>query len=248
MGRWLASGCLVFLAALISAAPALGSSAHAPIVITSDAGFTSCACVVSGDGSALNPYVIGPWSVSNPSGDGVYIDGSSLTKSFALYDVTSNKNAGNGITLKHVNAGAGIVAKVYRGQTTVNNNTWGVQVENSSGVVLDGVGVNLKGPGVASSGFATADTNRLGGIDLENSSNIKVTGWQMNANGSDAAPDWITLDPSTTYWSGGAVRMFGVTNSTIDHNAANNSSDGHFMLFDSSYNTISSNTAGFRTR
>ena len=39
--------------------------------------------------------------------------------------------------------------------------------------------------------------------------------------------------------------MFGVTGSTIDHNAANNSVDGHFMLFDSSANTISNNTAGY---
>ena len=137
------------------------------------------------------------------------------------------------------------MAKVQGAQTTTNNDTWGVQVENSSGVVLDGVGVNSSGPGVHASGFATADTNRLGGIDLENSSNITVRGWQMNANGSDAAPDWVTLDPSTSNWSGGALRMFNVTGSTIDHNAANNSVDGHFMLFDSSANTISNNTAGY---
>jgi parallel beta-helix repeat protein len=220
---------------------------HAPIVITSDAGFTSCGCVMSGAGSALDPYVIGPWSVSNPNGDGVFIDGSTLTKSFLLYDVTANKNAGNGITIKNVNQGSmtSISAEVYGAQTTANNDTWGVQIENSSGVILDGVGVSSKGPGVAASGFATANTNRLGGIDLENSSDVTVRGWQMNANGSDAAPDWITLDPSTEYWSGGALRMFGVTNSTIDHNAANNSSDGHFMLFDSDYNTISNNTGGY---
>lgn len=247
MGRWVASGCLVLLGALIPAAPAVGASVHAPISITSDAGFTSCSCVVSGNGSTSNPYVIGPLSVSNPSGDGVYIDGSSLTKSFVLYDITANRSTGNGITLNDINPSGGptIVAKVYGGQTTANNNTWGVQVKHSSGVILDGVGVNTKGPGVAAAGFATANANRLGGIDLESSTSITVRGWQMNANGSDSAPDWITLDPSTGYWSGGAVRMFAVTSSTLDHDAANNSSDGHFMLFDSSANTISNNSAGY---
>lgn len=247
VGRRLAAGSVVVLGALSSGAPALASSAHAPISITSDAGFVSCGCVASGNGSTSNPYVIGPLSVTNPSGDGVSVDGTKLTKSFVLYDVTANKNAGNGIELNHINAGTGpaILAKVYGAQTTANNNTWGVRVENSSGIRLDGVGVNAAGPGVANSGFATANGNTLGGIDLEKSSNITVTGWQLNANGSDSAPDWITLDPSTSYWSGGALRMFGVTGSTIDHNAANNSSDGHFMLFDSSANTISNNTGGY---
>jgi parallel beta-helix repeat protein len=189
--------------------------------------------------------VIGPWSVSNPTGDGVYVNGANLTKSFVLYDLTANGNAGNGITLARINTAGGppITAEVYGGQTTANNNTWGVQVSNSSGVVLDGVGANSSGPGVAASGFATADTNRVGAIDLENSSSIIVRGWQMNANGSDSAPDWITLDPGS--WGGGGLRMFDVSGSTIDHNAANNSSDGHFMLFDSSNNTISNNTAGY---
>jgi parallel beta-helix repeat protein len=235
------------VASLVTAATALADGqGHAPIVITSDTGFTSCGCVTSGSGSTSSPYVIGPWSVSNPSGDGIYIDGSKLTKSFEIYNVSANGSSGNGITLKNINTGkTTIVAKVYGGHTSADNNTWGIQVQNSSGVVLDGVGVNPSGPGLASNGFAVANTNNLGGVDLENSSNLTLRGFQMNANGSDTAPNWLTLDPSTAYWGGGALRMFAVTNSTIDHNAASNSSDGHFMLFDSSGNTISNNTAAY---
>jgi parallel beta-helix repeat protein len=241
MGLKPAACCSVILGILASASPALGVSSHAPITIASDSDFTTCGCVVSGSGTSSDPYVIGPWSVSNSTGDGVHINGSKLTKSFVLYELTVNGNAGNGITLTNINPT--IVAKVYGGQTTANNDAWGVQVTNSSGVVLDGVGVNTRGPGVAASGFATANTNRVGGIDLENSTNITVRGWQMNANGSDSAPDWITLDPGS--WGGGGLRMFAVSGSTIDHNAANNSSDGHFMLFDSSNNVVSNNTAGY---
>jgi len=241
MRRSLATSGLILFGTLAWATPASGVASHAPIRITSNSDFTACACVVSGTGTSSDPYVIGPWSVSNPTGDGVYIDGTSVTKSFVLDDLTANKNKGNGVTLANISAT--IIAKVEGGQTTANNNAWGVQVTKSSGVVLDGVGVNSRGPGVATSGFATANTNRIGGIDLENSSNITVRGWQMNANGSDTAPNWITLDPGS--WGGGGLRMFGVSGSTIDHNAANNSSDGHFMLFASSRNTISNNTAGY---
>jgi parallel beta-helix repeat protein len=241
-------GCCLAIAAVAgSAGPALGGGppGHAPIVIKSDADFASCGCVVSGNGSKASPFVIGPWSVTNPNGDGVFIDGTMLTKSFVLYDLTANKNAGSGITLKNINplGSQTISASVSGRQTTANNDTWGIQVLNSNSVVLDGVGVNKNGPGVAATGFATANTNHVGGIDLENSSNITVRGWQLNANGSDTAPDWITLDPNS--WSGGGLRMFGVTGSTIDHNAANNSSDGHFMLFDSDGNTVSNNTGGY---
>jgi hypothetical protein len=241
--------CLAIAAVSVSAVPAFGGgpAGHAPIVIKSDADFASCGCVVSGNGSKANPFVIGPWSVTNPSGDGVFVDGTALTKSFVLYDLTANSNAGNGITLENINLPGAptISASVSGGLTTANNDSWGVQVVNSNSVVLDGVGVNQKGPGVATTGFATANTNRTGGIDLGNSSHITVQGWQLNADGSDSPPDWITLDPSLNSWSGGGLRMFGVTASTIDHNAANNSSDGHFMLFHSSSNTISNNTGGY---
>src|SRR3989442_3023111 len=189
-----------------------GGTAHAPIAIATDGDFGSCHCVVSGSGSSSDPYVIGPWSITNANGDAVRIDGTQLTKSFVLRNLSVNGNGREGISIANVNPSGspGIVAQVSGSQTTANNDTWGVQVTNSSHVTLDGVGLNRKGPGVAANGFATANTNRLGGIDLEHSSDITVRGWQMNANGSDAAPDWISLDPSVDYWSGGGMRLFDV--------------------------------------
>lgn len=217
-----------------------------PIRIARDTDFAACGCVSSGSGTTSDPYVIGPLAISPGSGDGIDIDGTLLTKSFVLYDVTSNGNPGNGITLSNINPSGtqAITAEVLGGATTTNSNGgWGVQVVHSSGVTLDGVGVSTTGPGVANTGFATANQNLVGGIDLESSSHVLVRGWQFNADGGDTSPDWVGLDPST--FGGGGIRLFGVTDSTVDHNAANNSSDGHFMVFDSSGNTISNNTGGY---
>ncbi len=53
----------------LPATPALaGTGAQAAITIGSNADFSACACVTSGDGTAANPFVIGPWAISAPSG------------------------------------------------------------------------------------------------------------------------------------------------------------------------------------
>jgi parallel beta-helix repeat protein len=67
----------------------------------------------------------------------------------------------------------------------------------------------------------------------------------LDANGGDHQPNWISLDPSVSYWGVGGIRFFGVTNSTIDHNAANNDTDVSYSLFDSSHNALTANTADY---
>jgi len=82
--------------------------------------------------------------------------------------------------------------------------------------------------------------------DVEASSHIVVKGWQLGANGgANKLPDWVTLDPSVDYWQIGGVRFFGVTYSTIDHDAANNCTNNSYSLFNSNYNTVSNNTADY---
>src|SRR5258708_5883068 len=64
------------------------TGSHSPIAIQSDADFSSCGCVTAGSGTASNPYLIGPWSINNVDGVAVSIDGSALTKSFTLVNLT----------------------------------------------------------------------------------------------------------------------------------------------------------------
>src|SRR5260370_42405752 len=111
---------LVVLVAMLSigAAVAHASGGHAPIVIQSNSDFTSCACVVSGNGSTASPYIIGPWTINNVNGNAVYIDGTSLSKSFELLNLTiagNSMSTDTGIVLNNINPSGSqtIVAKVY---------------------------------------------------------------------------------------------------------------------------------------
>jgi parallel beta-helix repeat protein len=227
-----------------------GGNAHAPIVIQSDADFTTCGCVLGGDGTPANPYAVGPWSINGYSGAGVTIDGSSLTKSFVLLNLTIAGNGGSGsqgIVLKNINPTGtrSIVAQVKGAQTTINSGEVGIVVKSSNYVTLDGGGANPNGPGIGNAGAGTINKQVSGSIDIENSSHVLVTGWQLSASGLSIQPDWITLDPTTATWGVGGVRFFGVTNSTIDHIAANNCTDASISLFNSSYNTVSNNTTNY---
>lgn len=226
------------------------ASGQSPISIMSDSDFTNCGCVASGSGTTSNPYIIGPLSINNANGTAVYIDGTNLTKSFELYNLTIAGNSAStdtGIVLNHINpsGSATISASVYGVQTSIQTNNVGILVENSNYVTLDGAGENPKGRGIANTGAGTINKNMSGAIDVENSSHITVKGWQMSTNGPSITPNWVTLDPSVQYWAVGGVRFFGVTYSTIDHNAANNDTDVSYSLFNSNHNTVSNNTADY---
>jgi parallel beta-helix repeat protein len=225
-------------------------NAHAPIVITSDTDFATCACVVSGAGTLASPFIIGPWAINNAAGDGVLIDGTKVTQSFVLMNLTVAGNGGTtarGIVLRNINPSGSqsIFAAVKGTQTSIQTANVGILVESSSYVTLDGGGANRNGAGIGNGGAGTINKNISGAIDIECSSNITVEGWQMSASGGDHQVDWVTLDPSIAHWGVGGVRMFGVTNSLIDHNAVNNCTNASFSLFNSSYNTVSNNTADY---
>src|SRR6516165_9060900 len=99
-----AVGCAV-LTVGVGVAGAEGG--HAPIVIASDGDFASCQCVVSGSGTSADPFVIGPWPINNVNGVAVSVDGTNLTKSFVLSNLTIAGNAtasDTGIVLNHIRA------------------------------------------------------------------------------------------------------------------------------------------------
>jgi parallel beta-helix repeat protein len=223
---------------------------HAPIVITRDADFVACHCVAGGDGSASHPFVIGPWAITKVDGVAVFIDGTSLTKSFVIWNLTvggNGINSSKGVVLQNINnpGVSRIVAAVAGAQTTIQAIGVGILVESSNDVTLDGGGANPSGAGIVSNGAGTINHNLIGAIDVENSDRVTVRGWQLSANGQDGTPDWIGFDPSLAHWGIGGVRFFGVTNSTIDHNAANNCTSISFSLFNSSGNTVTYNTADY---
>jgi parallel beta-helix repeat protein len=240
------AAAVLLLAVRAGAAP---NNVHSPIVIHSDEDFTNCACVTSGAGTTGSPFIIGPWSINNVVGDGVFIDGTNLTKSFVLWNLTVAGNSGStqrGIALQNINPTGtqNIVAEVKGTQTSIQSANIGILVEFSSYVTLDGGGENPNGAGIGNTA-GTINKHLSGAVDIESSSHITVKGWQLSANGGDHQPDWITLDPAVNFWGVGGVRMFGVSDSLIDHNAVNNCTDVSFSLFNSSHNTLTNNTADY---
>jgi hypothetical protein len=210
-----------------------------PISINGNTGFADCGCASL---SASGVWVIGPWSISGASGDGVLIENVSVP--FQLVNLTVTKSAGAGIHLNNVNGGGATV--IAGAQTSLQNNRIGIVIESSANLTVDGGGANPNGWGVAKNGQAgTINQNYLGAADVENSSSVTIRGWQMSANGQDGSPDWVALDPGFGHWSVGGVRFLNVTNSTIDHNSANNDTSISYSLWNSSYNRVTWNTGDY---
>jgi hypothetical protein len=138
-----------------------------------------------------------------------------------------------------------ITAAVEGKQTSSPSKGVGILIKDSNYITLDGGGENPKGPGIGNNGAGTINKNVSGAVDVESSSHVIVRGWQLSANGTDNQPDWVTFDPSPSHWGIGGVRFFGVKNSMIDHNAANNCTDNSYSLFNSNYNTVSNNMADY---
>ena len=244
----LTAGVLVCCPAVLFGA----GGAHAPIVIASDSDFQACNCLSGGSGTTGDPYIIGPWTINSlaAGATGVSVDGTRLTKSFSLLNLTLAGNgalSSTGIVLNHINPSGlnTISAAVIGSQTSIQSAGIGIVVEDSNFVTLDGGGANPNGAGIGSGAVGTINKNFIGAIDIENSSNITVSGWQFSANGQDNTPDWISFDPSLANWGVGAVRLFGTSHSVIDHNAANNCTTVSFSVFNSSYIMITNNTADY---
>lgn len=175
------------------------ASIHTAITITSNAGFLSCQCVTAGTGTASDPYVIGPWAISSPSGGpkggwSVKVDNSkgAVTAFFDIAGITSAYNdtspADPDIWLVNVHTPTAITSgKNGSTATAANNNGTGVRLDGSSNIGLDDLQYNkMNGPGVLLNGssYVTIDNTKLkslgdarpdgDGIYAVNSSNIRV--------------------------------------------------------------------------
>src|SRR5215469_678898 len=163
------------LFALPAAPGAAGTGGHAAITITSDAGFTSCGCVTSGKGTPASPFVIGPWTISAPSGGtggwSVKIDNSKglITDSFNIVGISSTYNDTNPsdptIWLDGVKT-ATTISGTSAHPTAGNGLGMGIELDNSSNISIDGVSYN-KGNGT--------------GVFINNSSNVSVNNSKFKA-------------------------------------------------------------------
>src|SRR5262249_13590455 len=150
----------------VNSIPPITIHGNADLTAPGSASGCKCATLVNGT------WVIGPWSISASTGDGVYVD--SVTVPFLLQNLTITNSVGAGIHLKNIHLAT--MTKVASGvQTSIQNNLVGILVESSSNLILDGGGANPNGAGVSANGaVGTINKNRSGAIDVESSSFITV--------------------------------------------------------------------------
>lgn len=161
---------------LIPAAPAFaGTGQHAAITITSNAGFSTCGCVTSGNGTAANPYVIGPWAIPAPSGGtggwSVKIDNSSgaITDHFDIFGISSTYNdpSTTDPTIWLVDVTTPTTISGDNADPTAGNDLGiGIELDNSANISIDGVDYN-KGNGT--------------GVYINSSSNISIDNSKLKA-------------------------------------------------------------------
>jgi len=234
----------------LPAGPGLAKTAgsHLAITITSNADFTSCACVTSGAGTAAHPYVIGPWSINAPSGGtrgwSVKVDNSSgaITDSFNIFGISSTYNDTNPtdptIWLVDVKTPT-LISGNSADPTSGNDLGMAIELDNSANISIDHVGCNKgNGTGAYINGSSNVSINNAkfkatcslcspyvgDGICAVNSTNIRV------GTGSDCPRSASTPCVDVTYDDGMGVWVQNSSNSVIDHTSASVDDTGGYVL------------------
>jgi hypothetical protein len=222
------------------AGPAVGASGgqHAGISITTNGGFQTCGCVVSGAGTTTNPYVIGPWAITSPSnGSAVTVDNSSgaITAVFTITGISANYNDSNSADpVIHL---VDVTHPTTVSNVSANADGTGVELDSSANITLDSISVNkMVGAGLVirkSSNIsvsnrkwkATADgevPHNEDGLYAVDSSNLQI-GTAADCPRSGACN---TFD----YDSGWGVYLQNTHDVTIDHASANADDTGGYVL------------------
>ena len=200
LGRapWAVLGAIALLGTLAAVVLLAGHASadrvpHAPIYISGDGGFTPANGVVSGSGSAADPFVIEEYTISIPFNSGVYIEDTSDYYVLRNVTVLGQRRAGStGIYL--TNSTHGLIECVV-----VNATETGIRVDSSSALVIDNCTVSYGTAGailvdcdsvvvrdVAATAFAY-------GIRLQGCDSCDVDRCTTSGNGQDG----IVLERST---------------------------------------------------
>ena len=246
----------VFLAALAVAvavsmpmAASAGSGQHAAITITANSDFTApgspagCACVTAGNGTPGNPYVIGPWAITAPSGGSsgwaVKVDNTSgaVTSTFTITGISANYSGAQFTDQVLLMAGVTNHFGTTISNVSSNGNGRGVELDSSSYVTLDQLSLNkMTGNALFLNGSshitlsnsklkATADgqvPHNADGLYALNSANLSIGG----VPACPKAQACNTFD----YDTGWGVYLQNTHDVTIDHASANADDTGAFVL------------------
>ncbi len=243
----LASATAIAFVAVSAAPSSAGGSKHAAITIRSNADFSSCSCVTAGTGTASNPFVIGPWTISSPSGGSkggwsLKVENSKggITAYFNITGITSAYDDTNpadpDIWLVNIHTATAITSGANGSTSTAsNNNGTGVRLDNSSNISLDNLSYNkMNGPGVYLNGssYVTINNSKLkdlgdarpngDGIYALNSSQVQI------GTGSDCPNNQPCNDLS--YDDGFGIDLVNTHDVVIDHSQTSANDTGGYLL------------------
>jgi hypothetical protein len=248
--RWALSLWVTAIVLGVSASPSLGAvNQHTAITINGNAGFAACKCA-TGNGSAANPWVIGPYAITTETGTGSAVTVENVTADFTVTGISANYSDPNpqdaviDLSGDHP-TDSGTVSNI-----SANAEGMGVQIASSSNIVLNGVSVNkMFGAGVSISNStnitslngkykATSDEvpmHDADGLYALNSSNIQIGG----VPGCPVSGACNSFD----YDSGYGVYLQNTNYVTIDNASANADDTGGYILDNASNVTIENSTA-----
>ena len=183
---------------------------HSSISITSDSGFTDANGVVSGSGTASDPYIIGNLKIDDLSlGYGLKIDNTSggITKYFNIQCMQSSFS---GLTSGDklvwlVNIHQNTVISDISGNSAEQGATTGLEVDESSNITMNNLSFNkmgLDGVLINDSNNITISESKLkavnNGLTIQNSHDITI-GKKCNLSGPSGCNDFTYDDGRGVY-------------------------------------------------
>jgi hypothetical protein len=229
----------------IAASPCYASG-QPGIIINGNAGFATCGCA-TGSGTPSNPYVIGPFAITSPNGQGSAITIENTTADFTITGISANyTNTDPADAVIHL---SGVSGPATVNNVSANNDGIGIEIDSSSNVALTSISVNkMNGAGLViknSTNVSTANSkykatsdevpfHDADGLYAVNSSDLQI-------GGMPKCPQGVcnTFD----YDSGWGVYLQNTNNVTIDQASANADDTGGYILDGASNVTIENSTA-----
>ncbi len=241
---------------------ALATTPHDPILIDGNAGFTNASGVVSGSGTAFDPYMIADWDINASTAIGIsiqstdayftirncHIYGGLFAQPFVFYDGISLSNCVNGILESNncSQGNCGISLYSSSNNTLVNNNCSGNfdyynQWSSRLGILLDSSSYNTLCDNNCSNNEEgiRAYSSSYNTLRENNCSSNNVTGIALEVNSNHNTLRDNTCNSNRGY---GVVITFSSNDNAVSNSSCSlNNGAGMYFSFSSNNNEISSN-------
>jgi hypothetical protein len=193
------------------------------VVITNDADFLTCGCVSNGIGTQANPYLLSGLTIFTDRAPGILVDNTNgkITKYFVITGdtIVGNQAPSSFPGVEFVNLHG--LGAITGSRNTFNGNQYGIQLEGSTGILVDGVN---------SSAGSTINNNGLAGILIHGGGSNIISNLTVNHNGIGIPEDFFN--------GGVGINLNSTTGNTLTNIVLSEDAFSALLLSSSSSNTI----------